>query len=317
MRRGLTAAALAALLTLGACNKNAAEADKKDDKESGPGVALSADESKSMGITVVAAQAANYRAQVSGYGQVMGLDATGQTDADMMTAQAAASQSAAAAARAKDLSTGDDAAVSREVYESAAAKSAADQAALALATRKRDAAFGLNAPWRDGGERAAIMARLQSGRTVLVRATFPLGAAVAPKSLTISRLGANAKSWATSTVWDAPSDPAIPGHGVFALLDGSDLAQGERVTASVPVGQPQAGVDIPASALVISDSAEWAYMEDADNHYLRARIDTSRPDGDGYFVPAGGAIAPGAKIVTNGAGLLLSREINPSTDAGD
>ena len=317
MQRGLMAAALAALLTLGACGKGATEADKKDDKDAGPGLALTADESKALGIVTVAAPAASYRAQISGFGMVMSMDNIAQSDADVITAQAAAAQSAAAAARAKELSTGADAAVSREVYEAAESKAAADQAALALANRKAAAAFGQNAPWSNGGERAGIMARLQSGRSVVVRVTFPLGAVVAPGSLVITRLGAGGKSWTSNIVWDAPADPTIPGHGVFALVDGSDLAQGERVTASVPVGVPQAGVNVPAGALVISDSQDWVYLEDAANHFLRVPVNISMPMGDGYFVPSGKGIAPGAKIVTSGAGLLLSREINPSTDTGD
>jgi hypothetical protein len=316
MQRGLMAGALAALLALGACGKGATEADKKDDKDSGPGIALTADESKALGIVTVAAQPASYRAQISGFGMVMSMDNIAQSDADVITAQAAATQSQAAAARAKELSTGADAAVSREVYEAAESKAAADQAALALANRKAAAAFGQNAPWASGAERAAIMSRLQSARSVVVRVTFPLGAAVNPKSLVVTRLGAGGKSWTSNTVWEAPADPTIPGHGVFALVDGSDLAQGERITASVPVGTPQAGVVVPASALVISDSQNWVYLEDAANHYIRVPVNTSTPMGDGYFLP-GKAIAPGAKIVTNGAGLLLSREINPSTDTGD
>src|SRR4051812_10095407 len=61
MRRGLTAAALAALLALGACNKDATEADKKEDKSSGPGVTVSADESKSLGLAVAPSQTPSWR----------------------------------------------------------------------------------------------------------------------------------------------------------------------------------------------------------------------------------------------------------------
>ncbi len=319
MRQAWTAWALTALLatslTLGACGKNDTAADKKDEKEAGPGVTLTAEQSKSMGLATAPVQAANYRAQLSGFGVVMALDAIGQADADVVTAQAAATQSAAAAERARSLSTGADAAVSRETYEAAQSKAAADQAALTLATRKRDAAFGLNAPWRDGAERAAIMARLQSGRTVLVRVTFPLGSFAAPRSLSISRLGQDAKNWNASMVWDAPADPSIPGHGVFALVDGSDLAQGERVTASLPVGASQAGVLVPAGALILGESDAWAYLQTGDNTYLRTRIDISRPLDNGYFVSGG--IRPGEKVVTSGAGLLYAHEINPSTEAED
>ena len=314
MRRGWTAAALTALLVLGACGKNATEAEKKDDDKA-PGVTITAEESKSLGLATAPAQAASYRAQISGFGLVSSLDAIAQSDADYLTAQAAASQSAAAAARAKDLSTGADAAVSREVYETAASKAAADQAALALASRKADSTFGRNAPWHSGAERSAIMARLQSGRTVLVHVTFPLGSFGIPRSLTISRLNGEAKSWMATTIWDAPADPGIPGRSVFALLDGSDLAQGERVTASIPLGAAQSGVMVPAGALVLGESDAWAYLKTGDNTYLRTKIDISRPMGEGYFVTDG--VKPGQPVVTSGAGMLYAHEINPSTEVED
>ena len=184
-----------------------------------------------------------------------------------MTASAAAAQSAAAAARAKSLGTGEEAAVSREVVEAAQSKAAADQAALALARRKTDAAFGINAPWHTAAERAAIMARLASGKSVLVRVTFPLGSVSgpSPSSVTVTRLGQSAQSWTATQVWDAPADPNLPGRGFYALVNGSDLAQNEHVTASIPVGPVQTGVVVPASALVFGESEAWVYVQTQPN----------------------------------------------------
>jgi len=232
-----------------------------------------------------------------------------------MTAQAAAVQSQAAAARARSLATGEEAAVSREVLETAQSKAAADQAALMLARRKTDAAFGHNAPWHDAASRQAIMARLASGRSVLVRVTFPLGALgnAIPATLQIARLGANPKCWTSSTIWEAPADNAFPGRGFYALLDGSDLAQNEHITATVPVGAAQAGVIVPAAALIYGDNEAWVYVQTRPETFLKTRIDIGKPLGEGYFVADG--IRAGQRIVTGGAGLLLARETNPSTEA--
>jgi hypothetical protein len=41
-------------------------------------------------------------------------------------------------------------------------------------------------------------------------------------------------------------------------------------------------------------------------------VDISRPLDDGYFVDN---VKPGDKVVVDGAGLLMAREINPSTAA--
>jgi hypothetical protein len=252
-----------------------------------------------------------------GYGVVMTLDAIAQSDADLETAAAAAAQSAAAAARANSLGTGEQAAVSREVIEVAQSKAAADQAALALARRKAEASFGIHAPWRDAASRAAVMTRLASGKTVLVRVTFPLGALgnAVPKQLTLTRLGTNGASWTTDTIWDAPADPSLPGRGFYAMVDDSDLAQNERVTASVATGAPESGIVVPATALILGEGESWVYIETAAGHFLRTRIETDKPDGNGYFMATG--IKAGQKIVTTGAGLLFARETNPSSDAGD
>jgi hypothetical protein len=319
MRRRVSVILVAALLALSACGKDTPADDKKAGADTGPGVSLDADSIKSLGITTAPAIAARYSQQISGYGIVTALDAIAQTDADFLTAQAAVAQSQAAANRAKDLASGDDAAVSREVVETAQSKAAADQAALALASRKAEAAFGRNAPWRTASARQALMARLASGRTTLVRVTFPLGTmdAAAPASLQIARLGAGAKSWTANTVWDAPADPGIPGRGFFALVDGSDLAQNERVIATVPVGAAQNGIVVPAAALVLGESETWVYLENRPNHFLRMPIDTGKPLGDGYFLDRNAGIAAGQEIVTKGAGLLLAHEINPSSGAED
>ena len=306
------------LLAVSACGKTAPAADKKEDADAA-GVSLSAEETKSLGIATTPAKLAQYTLGVSGYGVVTALDALAQTDADFSTAAAAAAQSQAAAARAQGLSTGDEAAVSREVVETAQSKAAADQAALALARRKADAAFGLGAPWRDPAARQAIMARLAAGRTMLVRLTFPLGAIgnQAPQNLRIARLGPGSQSWRASAVWDAPADPAIPGRGFYALVDGSDLAQNEHVTATMPVGAAQNGVIVPADALVFGDSQAWAYAETKPGTFQRVAVDTGKPMGDGYFLPDKAGVTPGKPVVTSGAGLLLAHELNPSTDAGD
>jgi hypothetical protein len=310
--------AFAVLLVLAACGKPAA--DKPAEKEADtPGLTLKAEEIKSLGIVTAPAQSASWRQQISGYGVVTALDTIATNDAEVMTAQAAAAQSQAAAARAQSLSTGEEAAVSREVVETAQSKAAADQAALMLARRKTDAAFGHNAPWHDAASRQAIMARLASGRSVLVRVTFPLGAMgnTVPATLQIARLGVNAKSWTASTVWEAPADSTFPGRGFYALLDGSDLAQNEHVTAMVPVGPAEAGVTVPAAALIYGDNEAWVYLQTQPGTFLKTKIDTGKALGDGYFLPDGGGIKSGQPIVTSGAGLLLARETNPSTEAGD
>jgi hypothetical protein len=308
------------LLVLSGCGKSdSGTKPAEKEAESAPGLTLSSEQVKSLGITTAPATAAQYRQRIDGYGVVTSLDTVAQADAEILTAEAAATQSRAAAARALSLASGEEAAVSREVVETAQSKAAADQAALMLAQRKAEAAFGRGAPWHDAKSRQAIMARLASGKTVLVRVTFPLGSlgGATPGSLQISRLGADAKTWTAHTIWEAPADPTFPGRGFYTLVDGSDLVQNEHIAASVPLGVAQPGVVVPAGALVYGDSEAFVYLQTRPGSFRRVQIDTSRSMDKGYFLAAGGGIAPGQSIVVNGAGLLLARETNPSTEAPD
>jgi len=304
---------IAALLSLAACGKSEKSAEAEKEAET-PGLTLKAEEVKSLGLMIEPATAAQFTGRITGYGVVTALDTIAQADSEFLAAQAASAQSQAAAARARSLSTGEEAAISREQLEVAESKAAADAAALALARRKTEAAFGMHSPWRDSATRQAVMRRLASGAAVLVRVTFPATGGAVPKSLEISRMGTDAKSWTTHTIWDAPADAAIPGRGFYALVEGSDLAQNERVIAAVPTGTPQMGAKIPAKAVVYGESEAWAYRQTGSTTFLRTKVDISRPQGDGYFVDT---IKPGDKVVTDGAGLLLARETNPSTEAGE
>jgi len=304
---GLIAASLLLLAACGKTEDKPAEAEKPE----GPGLTLKTEEVKSLGITVQAATPAQFTGRITGYGVVTALDTIAQADSEFLTAQAAAAQSAAAAARARSLSSGEEAAISREQLEVAQSKAAADAAALALARRKTEAAFGLNSPWHDAASRGAVMRRLASGDAVLVRVTFPAIGGAVPKRVEISRMGADRKSWAARTLWDAPADAAVPGRSFYALVEGSDLAQNERVTAAIPTGNAQAGAKIPAHALVYGESEAWTYVQTAQNRFLRTKVDISRPLDDGYFVTT---VKPGDKVVVDGAGLLLARETNPSTE---
>jgi multidrug efflux pump subunit AcrA (membrane-fusion protein) len=311
------------LLLLSACGKSD-DAAKKDagadagDAQPAVGVTLSAEQIDSLGLTTAPAVAARYADERSGYGTVVALDTIAQADSDYLSTRATAAQSQAAARRAQYLFTAQGGAVSRESMEAAIAKAEADQASLGLARRKAEAVFGHDAPWEKDNARSAIMGELASGKLVLVRVTFPLGALNdVPASLALVRLGGGGKRWTSTRIWEAPADPAFPGHGIFALVDGGDLAQNDHVTGLVPAGAPQDGVSVPATALVFGDGASWVYLDKGKGHYLRMQVDTGRRTADGYFLPASAGVAVGQPVVVNGAGLLLARELNPSTAAAD
>ncbi len=271
-------------------------------------VALSADDIRHLGIQTMPAQIVRYTPHVRGYGVVVDLTALAQSNSDVATASAAAHQSAADLARARALFA-ENAGESKQALDAAEKQAAADAAALALAEHKEAAQFGQNAPWRGGKHN--VLAPLYGGHAVLVQATFPLGTVVGahPQSLSVAHLtnGPDQFGWTAARIWNAPADPTIPGSTFYALVPGSDLAQGEHVLVYAATGGAENGVRISDKALVISEEKTWCYVETAPGIFQRVAIDIDHPMAGGYFV--GGRIGGNAPVVVRGTGLLLAREL--------
>jgi len=312
-------ALLLCVATLSACNRHdnapADNAPAATVESAQTGVMLSADEIARLGIDTSPAQAAQYSKQTSGYAVVLAHDLIAQAVADVAMADAALQQSRAALARVKGLA-GTPGAFSAETLEAAQRQAAADTAALTLAQRKLSATYGQGQPWRgrDGG---AVLDEVANGTIKLVRATFPLGAlpGASPSTLRFSRPDPNGKgeSWQADAVWPAPADPNIPGRSLFALLKHADVGEGERLDVSAAAGSDETGLTVPESAVVVFDDHYWVYVESSPGHFERVPIETHRPIDMGYFVTSG--IQADSHVVTAGAGLLLARETNPSSDA--
>ena len=313
------------ILLLGACGKQqpaadaakAAPEEKKAEDAASADVKLEVDEVAKLGIAAAAAISVRYVPAKQGFAVVLSHDAIAQAVADVATAQAGARQSQAVLARMARLA-GTAGAESAEARESAVRQAAVDSAALHLAEAKSSEIVGQHPPWaaRDDSK---VLAELAAGRSKMLRVTFPLGAlnGTAPNSLRIARLdaGATAERWTVHVVWDAPADPGAPGRSFFALLQHTDAGEGERLLAWTNAdgsGGTESGVLVPPAAVVMSDGKYWCFVERRAGVFTRIPLDISRPMADGYFVAG---IKPGERIVTLGAGLLLARQTNPSTEA--
>lgn len=315
---GLCAAVCAALLSAGGCRQSAPEAaapaaaEEKGDSEAA-GVTLKPQEIAQAGVESAPAVAAEHAPETTGYAVVMARDAIAQALAELTSAAAVEHQSRAALARDRSLA-GTPGAMATETQEAAERQAVVDHAALVLSERRLSATYGANAPWGDHYD-SPLLASLAAGQSKLARVTFPLGAlGSTPATLRLSHLGeSGGRSFESLSVWGAPADASIPGRSFFALLKGSEASEGERLLARAAVGAAEAGIIVPWSAVIISGGSYWCYIEAKPGVFTRREIDISSPTADGYFVRAG--IGPGTRIVTRSAGVLLAREINPSTAA--
>jgi hypothetical protein len=294
--------------------------EKKDEKdEAGSGeVKLTEEEVAKLGIATSAAAAVQFVPAKQGFGVVMSHDAIAQAVADVTTAQAGLRLSQAALARIARLD-GTPGAQSAEARESATRQSAVDTAALRLAEAKSSALFGQRPPWA-GRNDNKMLTDLAEGHAKLLRVTFPLGVVngAAPNNLRTSRLDAATvgERWTARPVWDAPFDSSIPGRSFFAILQHTDVGEGERLLVWAngdSAERGESGILVPPSAIIVTDGKYWCFVEKEPGVFSRAPLDIGRPMADGYFVKD--AIKPGDLIVTTAAGLLLARQANPSSEA--
>ena len=300
------------------CGKQAEKKADDDKAEASQAqVTLSTEDVERLGIETAPVKAVQYTPNVRGYGSVISFDALAQSISDVTTAQAAARQSQAALAHARTLA--EEKLVTRDALAIAERQAATDAAEVLLAERKQAVSFGRNAPWRSKAESDPIFSQLASGHMVLIRVSFPssVPSQKVPETLTVERVqkvpGSNA--WNSSKVWQAPADPNLPGWGFFALVANTDLAEGERVLVSMPVGQPISGVLVPGNAALLSGDKAWCYTQTKPGVYVRHPLDTSRPMNGGYFVTD--EFKAGQTIVVQGEALLLAHELNPSSGDKD
>jgi hypothetical protein len=321
-----TAMCCAALLLSSACHKEPAKADADTPaadakgkaaagEDSAEGVALKPDEIVKMGIAATAVAATMHAPETIGFGTVMPHEALAQAVAEVTTAVAVERQSRSTFARGQRLA-GTPGAMPVDTQEAAERQATVDQAALELAKRRLSSTFGQDPPWKNQDGSPELTA-LASGKIKLVRVTFPLGALgdSDPSTLRLAHINAapGGKSWESRSVWSAPADTSIPGKSFFALLKGADAGEGEHLLAWARVGEAESGVEIPASAVVISNGKYWCYVEEKPGVFVRTEVDTSMPTADGYFVKEG--VSAGDKVVIASAGQLLAREMNPSAAA--
>jgi len=296
-------------------DSEAAAAPAAGDSESGQGVQLKPEQIEHLGIGLSSAQTAAVAPEVQGYGVVLSHETIAQTVAELATAQAAVRQSRAVLERAQHLA-GTQGALSADTLEGAERQAAVDAAALALAHRQLSATLGAQAPWNDDAHEEELNA-VAAGQLQLVRATFPLGSwkGGVPASARVSHLDPEplAASWKLTRLWGAPADANVPGRSFFALLEDTQFSEGEHVQVWAPAGPAVSGVLVPAAAVVINAGSYWCYVQKDPGSFVRVAVDTSLPAQGGYVVTTG--LAPGDRIVTTAAGLLLAREINPSTEA--
>jgi multidrug efflux pump subunit AcrA (membrane-fusion protein) len=114
------------------------------------------------------------------------------------------------------------------------------------------------------------------------------------------------------------ADPVTRGPAWLYRVEGGwrGMRPGAGVTAYLADEHGvRRGVLVPSEAVVQWDALVWAYQEKAPGRYVRVRVATDLPVEGGWVV--GGGLSPGDRVVTTGAGQLLSEEFRARIVVGE
>lgn len=288
---------LIVLLALGACDEPRTEArEGSTDSAFKP--------------STVALQPAEAAIKIDGIATLVSPDALAQINADLRAAEIAANFSKRAFARYKETKT-----LPEHSIDNAERQASTDATQVALLQLRLRNTWGDTAPFLASSSRQQLVDELSSGRTTLVRLDFPRSVERELKNVRVQPLGGGAET-TVSAIWAAPSGSlAMPGTSFFGLMPaGPGLRPGDRARVTAEGESDNAGVIIPASAIIVYEGGSWCYVEDDPGEYERKQVALSMPVEDGYLVKD---FKPGTKVVTKGASILLSREAEPAGDDDD
>ncbi len=154
-------------------------------------------------------------------------------------------------------------------------------------------------------------------RTPLVQVTGSRGDLPPPAGVTLSMLSGTSP-YPARLIGPAPEADAISGGPVWLYRLGAGagmLRAGTIMVAYVPDPAGRRGVVVAGAAVVQWEALTWVYVERAPGSYQRIRIPSDHPVAGGFLVTAG--LAPGERVVIEGAEQLLSEEFRARITVGE
>lgn len=284
--------------------KPAAQADP------GEGLHVDAATAKAAALQVAAIASGRVGETRDGYARALDPQPLGTIAAEIAAARAAQDGSARELARLEALVAADAGATRRDL-DAARATQAQNRARLTLACRQAALQFGpgLGALGCDAVEHLADQA--VHGGAAIVRLDFPDGPPPAGSPVTIDLDGAAVPVRVLGQA--TAGDTQLQSAGVLALLTGPAAARagvGRVVPAHRALGGSAGGLIVPRSAVLRIDGTLQVWRAIAEDRFERVAIDGpgTRSAAEGWFVPEGGALRRGDRLVVAGAGTLLGIE---------
>ena len=273
-------------------------------------VTLSPGEQAHLGVVTRKLSATRHSSETDAFAKVLDPEPLVQLDSDLVTAEAAATASAAEAARSRALNS-QGAAVSAKDTEAAVAQARADALKVEMLRQR------LGLEWGPGIARLSAVARgrlvrgLSAGTIALVHVDTHNNAGQAGARFVKVDVGDN--SVRGTVIGPArAAEPRLQSSGLIVEVGGRSailLSVGLTQSAHIESTTAETGVMIPREAVIRYRGLDWAYVRTDPSTFERRLIDGPVPEADGFFVARG--FAGGDAVVVGGATALFAAEQSP------
>ncbi len=332
--RKLAALIFAAILIIAALGRTSAMADDDDDEKpiTSTAAQISRDSAghvfiairpaarKEIGIATETLKAIAQPIEIEAYGFILDPAPLAQLNSQLLSAQAALDAANAQYRRSSRLYAEHRNASLRNL-QTAQASYLTDQSQLEALRQQLRNDWGGEIASLNPAERARLVSALVARRAAIARVTAPVGERLddAPHAAQIVVLGHEDQPLGARALYAAPMVvQTLQGQAFLALLAAArfPLTPGAAVSARIPIADTsQTGVTVPRSAVVRYAGKEWVYRELDGNRFVRREISPVETTGKGYFVTEN--LAPGTRIVVEGAQTLLSEELKAEIQVED
>ncbi len=157
---------------------------------------------------------------------------------------------------------------------------------------------------------AAPLSPYLSGQKALLQIALPAGETLTDgiEHIAVSATGNRREQHPAQFMAKAPQTDALTqGESYFFSADHAAIKAGMRLSAWIPRQQQKTtGVLIPGSALVWHLGQAFVYRQTGEDLFIRRPVTHFIQTHGGYFIQDG--LAPGDRLVTTGAQMLLSEE---------
>ena len=268
---------------------------------------VSADVQRRLGVAAKPLEAVRHTSKTDAFAKVLDPEPLVQLESDLATAEAAAAASGAEARRAKALQAS-GAAMAAKDAEAAIAQAQSDALHVTFLRQRVDLEWGPGVARMSAAQRRRLVEGLTKGAIALVhvdthnnegqdgarRVEISVGPGTVPGIV----LGPT-----------RAAEPRLQSSGLLVEVQGpSAILLSVGLTQSAEIDSPTAesGVNLPRSAIVRIDGADWAYVRRTGSNFERRAVDQPEIGDDGYFVASG--FAPGEQVVVQGAAALVAAE---------